>query len=119
MRPEVGSEYVRVVVKGAPEYVLPMCTSQMDENGEPESIDESERDRILNTEILDKFAKSNSLRTIAFAEKKIPTEEYANIKAENNEFINEEDRQILENDLTFVAAFGLNDELREGVNEVV
>lgn len=119
IRPEEGSAYVRVIVKGAPEYVLPMCTSQMDENGNNEEIDESERDRILNQEIVEKFAKQQSLRTMAFAQKLIPTEEYANLKAENNEFINEEDRVILENDLTFVVAFGLNDELRDGVNEVV
>lgn len=55
------------------------------------------------------------LRTIVYAYKDIYYGEWEQMQENNNNFVNEADRELLERDLTFVAAFGLNDELRDGV----
>lgn len=41
------------------------------------------------------------------------------LRKNNNNFNTLRDREILERDFCFVAAFGLNDDLREGVNEAI
>lgn len=41
------------------------------------------------------------------------------MKSHNNNFLAETDREILEKDFCFVAAFGLRDELREGVSNSI
>ena len=86
---------MRVILKGAPENVLPMCTSQLTRNGEIEEIDERERERILNDEIINKMAK-RGYRTLAYAYRDYYTEEWETIKSNNNNFTNETDRQVLE-----------------------
>jgi len=48
IRPYKGCEYVRVVVKGAPEYVIQHCTSILNSDGEKDQFDEDERQRILD-----------------------------------------------------------------------
>ena len=48
IRPYAGCDYVRVVVKGAPEYVLKHCTRILNSDGEPEHLDEDEKRRILD-----------------------------------------------------------------------
>lgn len=46
-------------------------------------------------------------------------EEWEELQAEHNNFVREEDRTIIEENLAFVGAFGLNDPLREGVPESI
>ena len=41
------------------------------------------------------------------------------MKNKNNDFKTVKDREVLENDFTFLAGFGLNDELREGVEDAI
>lgn len=41
------------------------------------------------------------------------------MRKNNNNFEKSKDREILEKDFCFVAAFGLNDDLREGVPEAI
>jgi magnesium-transporting ATPase (P-type) len=41
IRPSASSDIVRIVVKGAPEYVMPMCTRHMDEYGNDQYLDSS------------------------------------------------------------------------------
>ena len=55
------------------------------------------------------------LRTIVYAYKEMDSDHWEDLQAQNNNFAQESDRYIIEKDLTFVAAFGLNDELRDGV----
>jgi P-type Ca2+ transporter type 2B len=47
------------------------------------------------------------------------SDHWEQLQAENNNFANESDRYIIERDLTFVAAFGLNDDLRDGVKDSI
>lgn len=118
IRPYKGCEYVRVVVKGAPEYVIKHCTKIMQADSDVRPIDEDERTHILEGEIVEKMAKFG-LRTILYAYKDMDSDHWEHLQAQNNNFANESDRYIIESDLTLVAAFGLNDELRDGVKESI
>jgi len=53
VRPYKGCEYVRVVVKGAPEYVIQNCTKFLTSDGSVRDLDEDERKSILENEILE------------------------------------------------------------------
>lgn len=105
-------------MKGAPEYVIQYCTKILTADGEEREIDENEREQILQDEIIDAFAKKG-LRTILYAYKDMDSDYWEELQAQNNNFANESDRYIIEKDLTFVAAFGINDDLREGVKESI
>lgn len=102
------------MVKGAPEYVLPMCSRYMDIYGKAPELDSSARDLVLNDVIIGKMAKSG-LRTIVYAYKDIEYDEWEYLKENSNDFENEADREVLERNLVFLAGFGLLDELRLGV----
>jgi Ca2+-transporting ATPase len=72
----------------------------------------------LDQEIINKFCKSG-LRSIVYAYKDIDVFDWEFMRKNNNNFEKSKDREILERDFCFVAAFGLNDDLREGVPEAV
>ena len=118
IRPSKGCGYVRVIVKGAPEYVLPLCTSTLTEDGEVRTLGLGEGERILENEIIDSFAKKG-LRTLVYAYKDIDSDLWETKQADYNNFANERDREIVETDLIFVAGFGLNDRLRDGVKQSI
>ena len=59
------------------------------------------------------------LRTLVYAYKDMDSDGWEHLQAQNNNFAKEEDRYVIESDLVFVAAFGLNDDLREGVKESI
>jgi len=59
------------------------------------------------------------LRTIAFAYRDYQNEEWEYLKDANNRFLKETDRHVLESELTFLVGFGLNDDLRDGVTDVI
>jgi Ca2+-transporting ATPase len=90
----------------------------MNADGENQLLDEDEKRRILNEEIIDSMAK-HGLRTLAYAYKDMDSDGWEYLQAQNNNFAKEEDRYVIESDLVFVAAFGLNDDLREGVKESI
>ena len=119
IRPYKGCDYVRVVVKGAPEYVLKFCTRVFTQDGDIEDLDESERQRILDEEIIGQFARNQGLRTFAYAYKDINSEQWEDLQSEHNNFERESDRDIVETDLTFIAGFGIEDELRDGVEAAI
>lgn len=117
-RPYNGCEYVRVVVKGAPEYVMDLCDRILDSEGYIQDLSQDNARHILQNEIIDTMAK-NGLRTLAYAYKDLDSDEWERLQAANNNFENESDRYIVEQGLVFVAAFGLNDELRDGVKDSI
>jgi len=62
-----------------------------------------------------KFFADRALRTILVTYRDISMDEFERIKAENNDFETEADREVLEQDLTAVCIFGLQDPLRDGI----
>lgn len=82
-------------------------------------MNEEKRYNILESEIILHYAKSFALRTFAYAYKDINSDDWEALQAQNNNFVNEEDRYIVEEDLTFLVAFGIEDKLRLGVFESI
>jgi magnesium-transporting ATPase (P-type) len=58
---------------------------------------------------------SQGLRVLAFAFKDIPFEDFERLKYQYNHFQNENDREALETNLTFIGLFALQDEIRDKV----
>jgi Ca2+-transporting ATPase len=56
---------------------------------------------------------------LVYAYKDIPIDEWGNLRAQYNNFSSVADREFLEKELTLVAGFGLNDDLRDGVKNAV
>lgn len=115
IRPYKGCDYVRVVVKGAPEYVFSLCNKFKMGNCSDASFSTELKRQVLDQSIIDSYAKEYGYRTFAYAYKDMDSDEWERLQEENRNFINEDDREIVEKDLTFVAAFGLQDNLRVGV----
>jgi magnesium-transporting ATPase (P-type) len=114
-RPFNGCNYVRIVVKGAPEYVIKYCNKKLSEDGTAYDLSEEEKLRYINEEVVEQFAK-RGLRTFLYAYKDIDSDHWEYLQAQNNNFAKESDRDIIESDLTVVATFGLVDELRHGID---
>lgn len=74
--------------------------------------------RVLEMEIIGKCCKKG-LKAIAYAYKDISYYDWDFVKKSHNNFTTEKDRLLLEKDFTFVAAFGLVDELRDGVHDAI
>jgi magnesium-transporting ATPase (P-type) len=54
-----------------------------------------------------------------YAYKDIDIDEWDYLKETSNNFESDSDREILERNLVFLAFYALNDELRDGVDEIV
>ncbi|WP_405540286.1 cation-translocating P-type ATPase [Streptomyces antimycoticus] len=91
--------------KGAPEAVLPHCTTLLDENGQPSALDDAARARI--TAQVDAYA-SDGLRVLALAQRTLAKERRPPHR-----------RADAEHDLCFVALIALLDPPRPEVAEAV
>lgn len=107
-------DVVRVYVKGAPEYIAHKCTSFIGPDGRRATIDEEQLNYILKDVLFQEYT-SKGYRAIAFAYRDLSTDEFENYKQECNNFKDVSDREVLESNLTFVAAFALQDDLRTTV----
>jgi magnesium-transporting ATPase (P-type) len=75
-------------------------------DGRRTTLDDTEQNNIL-TEILYKEFTTQGLRAIAFAYRDLSEDEFNELKSECNNFLEEQDREVLEKDLTFVGVFAL------------
>lgn len=98
---ENGERYL--IVKGAPEIILPRCTSTIDLQGTNRKL---QREKIEAK--MDEMAKK-ALRIIAISVKKLPKYENVHIT----------DTAMLENDLTFIGLYGLQDPPRKNVQKAI
>lgn len=73
---------------------------------------------MLKNIVIETFAKQ-AFRTLLIAHTSYTVEEYERIKAANNNFHSEKDREVLEKDLTVVGIFALADPLRPEIIESV
>ena len=118
IRPWKGCSYVRVVCKGAPEYVARFCTNVLRADGEIAPLIESPA-TLVDENIIQPFAKQLGLRTLAYAYKDMDSKLWEELQDENNNFVRESDRDIIERDLVFVAGFGIRDDLRKNVDKAI
>lgn len=77
-------QYVTIVVKGAPEYVIPMCTQQLDHSFDPVEFDGARKQGqyYLQQVISDQMAKGGQ-KPLTFAYKSMSYEEFAELKSQN------------------------------------
>jgi magnesium-transporting ATPase (P-type) len=113
-----NDDFVRIYIKGAPEIVVSKCSRTFHVDGKVIPMDDDQTNYILNDILIQKFTTAG-YRTLAFAYKDLPIEDFENLKSDYNGFAKEEDRQVLEKDLTFIGLFALHDPLREKVNRSV
>ena len=119
---------VRIVVKGAPEYVVPMCSNKLNDQGEAEGFDGAGYDgddylqRAITQDLIIGDAANVDdpnvgLKAITIAYREMDAEEYETLKTEKENFEKEDDRALIESELTYLATVGLSDPMREGVQE--
>jgi magnesium-transporting ATPase (P-type) len=109
---------VRVVVKGAPEYIVNQCENQLDSNLDNIPLASHDIDRILDETVTEAIAK-NGMKSIAIAYKDVDADEFQQLKSQNNNFESEETRGVLEEGLTLVAIAGLTDPLRKDIKKTI
>lgn len=112
-RLEKDSGIVRVVVKGAPEIIIPKCESMLDQNCEATEFHDA-TDFLVDT-VANEIAKTG-MKPLSIAYRDFNQEEFEQLKADNGNFESEESRQAIESSLIHVATVGLIDELRQDVD---
>ena len=108
---------VRVFVKGAPEYVIPLCDETFDSQMSRRELDNDEQVAILKDVCSDGMAK-HGLKTLSYAYKQIPLDELNHLMEELH-IESEEFRNELETELIYLATFGLEDPIRDGIAKSV
>ena len=109
---------VRVFVKGAPDFMLDICDTFIGSSGQNETLTATKRDEIMNYVVKDNFAKQ-AFRTLLIAYHDLTIQEFKSIKESNNNFEMEEDRTVLEKNLTIIGIYGLQDPLRPEIKDSV
>lgn len=137
-------DIVRLVVKGAPEHIIPMCTSKLNSfnqmdvfNGRGQDGSDYLENIVVNELIVgpnpatqhnelnddSSFLRSGGaptgLKPITIAYRDFYTNEFVATKKSENNFEGEESRTIIENDLTLISTIGLEDPMREGISEAL
>ena len=127
---EGTDQEVRIYCKGAPDMLFEYTTGVVNANGEicsledevtvaKELLEEGEDEatdshRGIFERTVKKFA-NQAYRTLLITYKDMSMEAYETLKAENNDFETEKDREVLENDLVAIGIFGLQDPLRDTI----
>lgn len=94
------------------------CTQWIDEQGQVQELTEDKRKFIVNDIVVQTFAK-RAFRTIMLAYGDISKQDYETLKSANNNFKGEADREVLENNLTIIGIYALQDPLRDEIVDSV
>ena len=111
-------DVVRIYVKGAHEYIIDKCTRTFRLDGQRDQMSPDQINYIKSSILHDEFT-THGHRVIMFAYKDMEINEFKQLRAERNNFMTEDDREALESDLCFVAAFALQDDLRYKVERSI
>ena len=114
---QLSNGKIRVFCKGAPEVVLEFCESFHAEGGALKSLSEKKKEEIVKKTVKD-FA-DKCYRTLLVAYLDLDQNEWDNMKRNNNNFIEADDKAAVESGLTMVGIFALADPLRPGVAEAI
>lgn len=110
-------ENVRVYVKGAPEYIFQLSTETLDDHFQKMDFPEHKKDDILDNAI-SYYMAATGLKVISYAFKDMPlkklNEMMHSYSLESAEF-----RSEIESDLIYLCTFGLQDPLRENIDETI
>ena len=108
---------VKVIMKGSPESVLSRSTKAFDQYGQENPIEVHHTMQQIEREVIlhEDDGQPMGLKAISFAQKILDRQIFTQIL----DFENEENRRMLESDLTYIGTVGLSDPMREGVTEAV
>ena len=110
---------VRVVVKGAPEEIIPNCNSEKNSSNEGIEFEGSEdQGRDYLEKVVSKIA-SQGYKPLTIALKDINIEDFEQLQKNFGNFESEESRTHLETNLQLVATLGFQDVLRSGVSQTI
>lgn len=116
---EDGETKVRVVVKGAPEDVIPMCIRAKNTSNENVEFQGAESEgRTYQENVISRMA-DEGFKPLTIAYKDFSMEEFEPLQQQFFNFETEESRQSLESGLCHVASFSFADELRADANVIV
>lgn len=109
---------VRIYVKGAPETVVPLCTETFDQHmQQKKDFDSSDLEKVLIDVVSGQMAREG-LKTLSYAYKDITIDDLRMLMGqydpESYEF-----RTQIEQDLTYLCSFGLEDPLRPEVTNSI
>ena len=116
---KISDETVRVVVKGAPEEIMLLCTKQLNSQNQEVDFSKQNTDDHLNkvSEVISN--DTEILKALSYAYCDWATQEFDKMSLRLNKFEKETDRKELEKNLTFAATFWLKDPLRENVKKTL
>lgn len=109
---------IRVFVKGAPDMVMQKCDKIILDDGTATELTDDKRDDILKTRVIKNFA-DKCLRTILIAYADYTEAEWENFKEQNGGFETLEQQEQVEQGLTVIGIFALQDPLRPGISKTV
>ena len=126
---------VRLYCKGAPDMVLETTESVLAADGSIANLDDTiavpaellfgaEQDGLTDTHrglfnrTVKKFA-NQAYRTLLITYRDMSMDQYNSLKAANNDFEKEKDREVLETNLVAIGLFGLQDPLRPTIIESI
>lgn len=112
-----SEEMVRIVVKGAPEYVIPCCVETIDIHFQKVSLSEEDQDALLMQTVTD-MAK-NQLKVISYAYREMTLSTYNNLLHVHESDESDAFRDMIESELIYLGTFGLEDPLREEIQDCV
>lgn len=118
LRNPANPDKVLVFSKGAPEIVIDYCQWAFDEDGSVVELTPTLKAKILKDIVTDRFAKK-AYRTLLIAYRELSKAEYEREADSHNQFAKEDDREVLEKNLTVIGVFALQDPLREEIVESV
>ena len=90
---------------------MDICDKYFDTNGNAVDLGEKAKKQLINEIVVNKFA-CNAFRTLLVAYTDLTMRQYEVMKADNNNFQKEDDREILESGLTAIGIYALMDPLR-------
>jgi len=111
---------VRVVVKGAPEYLIPLCARELDSSNDANEFEGTGQhgENHLEAIVSESIAKMGQ-KPLSVAYRDFDAAAFEDLARANGQFETEESRGVIESGLTLVATIGLIDPLRDGVDEAI
>lgn len=124
------AQEVRVYTKGAPDMLYEKCEYVVGQNGSlsyfesdncqlPSELggDSSNYKSLFEKSV--KFFADQAYRTLLLCYKDMSMNDFLQLKRDNNNFARENDRLVLENNLVAIGIFGLQDPLRDHIEESI
>jgi magnesium-transporting ATPase (P-type) len=116
---KIDDETVRVVVKGAPEEIIPRCITEKNSSNERLEFEGSQDQGREYLENVVSGIASQGFKPLTIAYQDVSISQFEDLQKSDFNFESEVSRQHLEGSLCLVATVGFQDTLRSGVSETI